>query len=89
QLNQIVTDLRSTDDAVRYAAAKSLANAKPLEEARVGVAILLEQLLKEDNPVARRGGAEALAVWATPRQIPALIKLIVDPELKVRGQAMK
>jgi S1-C subfamily serine protease len=89
ELNQVVTDLRSTDDAVRYRAAKTLANTKVIDEARVGVSLLLEQLLKEENPAARKSGAEALGVWASPRQIPLLIKLIQDPETKVRGQAMR
>ena len=88
ELNAAVTDLRSPNEYHRCKAALLLAQSKPSEVARAGVAAALEPLMSDRDTFTRKVGAQAIGVWGGPGHVDRLVELVGDKEYKVRWAAL-
>lgn len=82
-LTAILEDLSTTDLLKRKAALKKLSRARPEQENPEVSRILIRILESKDLPVAK-DTSEALVVWSTKADVPALIKLL--PEVNILAQ---
>jgi HEAT repeats len=76
RLNQNLADLKSPSAITASDAAKKLANTALVDERREEVSKALEPLLGRPQPYVREAAAQALAVWGTGDNVPALIKML-------------
>tara|TARA_R110002095_G_scaffold105964_7_gene92833 strand:+ start:120480 stop:121982 length:1503 start_codon:yes stop_codon:yes gene_type:complete len=81
-LKEILTDLATSNIFKRKAALKKLSQAKPKQDNRE-VSQILIQLLKSKDITITIDASEALVVWSTKDDVPAMIKLL--PEINVLG----
>ncbi len=89
EITKALADLKSSNLAIFRAATDRLARSIPVEARRDEVAGALEALLEERDGNRRADAAKALKAWATPKNIPALIKLLNDDNLLARHAALE
>jgi hypothetical protein len=77
-IDKLLADLRSNHPATMGEAARKLARAFPVESRRKDVARTLEAALASPFPAARDPAAQALRVWGTEENVPALVKRLDD-----------
>ena len=83
ELTAILKDLSTTNLFQRKAALKKLSQAKPTEK-NPEVARVLIGILESNDITVVKDASEALVVWSTKENIPAMIRLL--PELNILGQ---
>jgi predicted Zn finger-like uncharacterized protein len=91
-LDQALTDLKSSNANVRKSVAEWLAKANPNTDRRGDVARALESSLSEQDWGARGAGMDALAVWATKDNVPALLDALKDDNVHandIRHRSMR
>jgi HEAT repeats len=88
ELDKILIDLTDKSIHTSADAAEKLAQAYPDEHRRAEVARALEQATTSWDVFTRQHAATALAKWATPDSVPALIKLLSDHIPGCRAEAM-
>jgi HEAT repeat protein len=74
--DEAITDLKSDDVNRRITTARRLAQTPIDDQRRAEVARALEPLLKDREGSARLAGMQALEVWASRENVPALIELL-------------
>jgi len=88
-LAQDLADLGSADAETRRLAAEDVAKAKPDPGSKAEVAVALNPLLARDADAKTREAAlDALDVWATKDNVPALIQLLNDDAFRARAIAL-
>jgi hypothetical protein len=87
-IDKLIADLRSNHSGTVGAAAKKLAGAWPDGGRRRDVARALEAALENPFPDARGPAAQALRVWGTEENVPALIRRLDDVFPEQRAPAM-
>lgn len=88
ELVQALNDLESKTSGVRNQACKKLAGAQPNgDQAKVVTA--LRRLLESREWFLRSAAAEALIVWGSKDDLPALLKLVNDDHFNVRWDILK
>jgi predicted Zn finger-like uncharacterized protein len=91
-LDQALADLKNVDFNVRKSVAEWLARANPNTDRRKEVAGALEAMLSEQHFLVKGPGLDALAVWATKDNVPALLDALKDENLganDIRHRAMR
>jgi hypothetical protein len=88
-LNVALHDLTVHDGVKPRAAALRLATAFPAEHRRAEVAHSLEPLTTDWDVFVRQSATQALSVWATEDNAPALIAVLQDKDAYCRHWAMK
>jgi hypothetical protein len=86
-LTQILANLKGEDKLKRSDALQQLAKAEPGVR-RAEVARALEQVLADTDFFSRKSCLEALAVWGTRENVPALLKFVSDSNPFLRWAAM-
>jgi HEAT repeat protein len=82
-----LADLKSVDSSRRRTAAQRLTRTEPNDQ-RAEVATSLEAALRDPDPRTRTAVAQALGVWGTVENVPALARLIGDFDGHVRAATM-
>ncbi len=87
-LDKTLADINSNNPFVRQTALTSLAQMPPNEH-RPLVAAKLAVLADSPDANTRQAVLPALGTWATPAEVPILIKTLNDPNPFVREEALK
>jgi len=82
ELKEILSDLATTNVLKRKAALKKLSQAKPKQE-NPEVSKILIRVLNSGDITVVADASEALVVWSTKADVPALIELL--PEVNILG----
>ena len=88
ELDKALADLKSANPSVVAAAARRLTQAAPAAGRRKEAAQALQEALANPFPTAKNAAAEALGVWGTADDVPALIAMLDDPDPGTRAAAM-
>jgi predicted Zn finger-like uncharacterized protein len=83
-----LADLRHAEAGKRRLAAEELAGVAP-DKRRAAVAQILDGLLKDGDVGVRAAAAHALAAWGSTADVPALIRVLNDPDPQPRQQAIQ
>jgi hypothetical protein len=85
---EIVLKLDNDDVFSRMDATRRLTTIKPNEQ-RGDVAQKLAKLTGAEDPFTRQGAVRALGVWATAKEVPALINTLDHSDVFTRREALK
>jgi HEAT repeat protein len=88
-IDAALADLKEANPHKRRAAADRLARMQPIEEHRAVVAGKLNELEPDPDVFTRRAIVGALGLWATPQEVPTLIKYLGDGDVFTRHEALK
>jgi HEAT repeat protein/PBS lyase HEAT-like repeat-containing protein len=88
EIDDALADLGDINPFTTPPAAKRLAAMKPKEH-RAVVAQRLAALADAGDPHIRRPVVHALAVWATPKEMPTLVKALQHTDVFTRREALK
>jgi HEAT repeat protein len=87
-LDKLLAEMGDRNPAVFQAAAEKLAAMQPNEH-RAVVAQKLAERANVQDVFVRRAAVKALATWATPSEVPALIGALRDEDPFTRQEALK
>jgi hypothetical protein len=88
-IDQALAHLNDPDPQIRRSAAERLGNMQPNDQQRATVARTLDGLVADPNVFTRRAVARALGLWATPNEVPGLIRYLDDQDVFTRQEALK
>jgi len=86
-VKQLLANLKSGNDAKAKAAAERLTQLDP-NESRADVAKALEPLLEDDDRFTRQAATNAMGVWGSNENVPALVEVLKDEHVFARRAAM-
>jgi HEAT repeat protein len=87
--DQTITDFKSTDVNRRIQAVRWLAAMPANDDKQKAVASALEPLVGDPNATIREEAGKALVAWAGADQVPLLIRLTTDPNVRLRRAAIE
>jgi len=88
EIQKVIQDLKSTDDATRTKAA-SLLQSSELTEAPPALLELLSALLNDSDTFTKMAAAKIIADYGTAEQVPALLKLLKSDDTSTRWSAIR
>lgn len=88
-IDQALLSVKAASPNERRQAAQTLAQMQPEDRHRAVVARKLAELQPDPDLFARQSIAGALSLWATPNEVPVLIKYLDDENPFVRTEALK
>jgi hypothetical protein len=87
EIDKALADLENKNQFVCQAGADRLAGMQPNEH-RAAVVKKLAGLTQVADAFSRKANVRALGVWATPSEVPILIRSLDDPDLLTRHEAL-
>ena len=90
-LDRILADIRAAkyDNWEKVMAVMSLGMMAPIDDRRVEVLDLIEPCSQSDRSTLKSRAVEAMAVWASERDLPRLVKLLDQPASSSHRKALQ